>query len=408
MCTQGGSPGSVCCLCSQCCTDPPVWQCLCSACHSLSLPSHTSVTLSEATAPVKLPIYHCPWIPLKKEFNERHSSPCLLACLPALCACVWLSTPLSHVLPPADVQPDLPEGADPSAARNATHAAVLLWYTHSHFAVGTGQATCSGDCTCEKQSLEPHIRGLFGTQVWRSRPVQWLLLLRALPLPGEPAGHVLLWTASLSWLCRQLGMLTSPGLFQSRSPATLPLRTRYLAHWPSLLCPSPAPIWQDHLHLFMVTRSRNCFLTVQTLPNTTTGGCVQLLVLPRRFVRGAPGPSLPCALLHEPRRPLSGKPVTERPRAAADPVRARTPAAAWCPATGLIPCRCYWKSLWTRSKTNTSASPSPRRHLFRVKGVLVSSAAAVAGRVPEELHWGEDLQHMPPPPPSNFNDGQGP
>ncbi|PRW50819.1 hypothetical protein C2E21_5446 [Chlorella sorokiniana] len=138
-----------------------------------------------------------------------------------------------------DVQPDVPEGADPSAAKNATHTAVLLWYTHSHYAVGNGQATCSGGCSCEQQSLEPHIQGLFGTQ--------------------------------------------------------------------------------DHLHLFMVTRSPNCLLTVQTLPNTTTGG-----------------------------------------------------------------------------------------HMFRVKGVLVSSAAAVPGRVPEELYWGEDLQHMPPPPPINLNDGGPP
>jgi hypothetical protein len=137
------------------------------------------------------------------------------------------------------VQPDVPEGADPSAAKNATHTAVLLWYTHSHYAVGNGQATCSGGCSCEQQSLEPHIQGLFGTQ--------------------------------------------------------------------------------DHLHLFMVTRSPNCLLTVQTLPNTTTGG-----------------------------------------------------------------------------------------HMFRVKGVLVSSAAAVPGRVPEELYWGEDLQHMPPPPPINLNDGGPP
>ncbi|KAI7846427.1 hypothetical protein COHA_000040 [Chlorella ohadii] len=158
------------------------------------------------------------------------------------------TVPKAHALPPllhrnpfrlADVQPDVPEGLDPSTAKNATHAAVLLWYTHSHYGVGTGQATCSGGCSCERQALEPHIRGLFGTQ--------------------------------------------------------------------------------DHLHLFMVTRSPKCVLTVQTLPGTTTGG-----------------------------------------------------------------------------------------HLFRIKGVLISSAAAVAGRVPEELYWGEDLQHMPPQPPINFNDGKGP
>lgn len=56
----------------------------------------------------------------------------------------------------------------------------------------------------------------------------------------------------------------------------------------------------------------------------------------------------------------------------------------------------------------TNLLPDVCRHLFRIKGVLVSSAAAVAGRVPEELYWGEDLQRMPPQPPINFNDGKGP
>lgn len=138
--------------------------------------------------------------------------------------------------------------------------------------------------------------------VWHAGAAQplcavWLLLLGALPLPGEPAGHALLWAAPLSWLCRRLGMLTSPGLFQACSPATRRCSPVSFAHWPFLLCPSHGPIWQDHLHLFMVTRSRNCLLTVQTLPNTTTGGCVRLLVLPQRCVPGAPGSPLPCALL---------------------------------------------------------------------------------------------------------------
>lgn len=60
------------------------------------------------------------------------------------------------------------------------------------------------------------------------------------------------------------------------------------------------------------------------------------------------------------------------------------------------------------SNNHQRASHPLCRHLFRVKGVLLSSAAAVAGRVPEELYWGEDLQHLPPPPPANFNDGKGP
>lgn len=47
------------------------------------------------------------------------------------------------------------------------------------------------------------------------------------------------------------------------------------------------------------------------------------------------------------------------------------------------------------------------RHLFRVKGVLVSAGAAAQGRVPTEYWWGEDLQHLPPRGPPNYNDGLG-
>ncbi len=180
--------------------------------------------------------------------------------LHAACWPAWWRSP-SHPPPPhhdpfrpADVQPDVPEGVDPSTAKNATHAAVLLWYTHSHYGVGTGQATCSGGCSCERQALEPHIRGLFGTQVGA----------RCCAAPACHRSHLLRFGSQLRSRHVLHGLL-SPGRVICLPPPGAG------AHRASRL---PLPRWQDHLHLFMVTRSPSCVLTIETLPGTTTGGCV--------------------------------------------------------------------------------------------------------------------------------------
>lgn len=60
--------------------------------------------------------------------------------------------------------PPAHEGKEAPAV-NETHVAVLLWYTHSHYQVGNGNATCDAGCVCAPQALTPHIRALFGTQV---------------------------------------------------------------------------------------------------------------------------------------------------------------------------------------------------------------------------------------------------
>ena len=54
-------------------------------------------------------------------------------------------------------------------------------------------------------------------------------------------------------------------------PLLLRLRLLLLLTRSSCL-PALCPPRQDHLHLFMVTRSPSCLLTIQTLPGTTTGG----------------------------------------------------------------------------------------------------------------------------------------
>lgn len=48
---------------------------------------------------------------------------------------------------------------------NATHVALLLWYTHSRYKVGDGQATCGGGCACQPQLLRTALRRPYGTQV---------------------------------------------------------------------------------------------------------------------------------------------------------------------------------------------------------------------------------------------------
>lgn len=58
----------------------------------------------------------------------------------------------------------------------------------------------------------------------------------------------------------------------------------------------------------------------------------------------------------------------------------------------------------TRPTARNCTSPRDepcRRHMFRVRGVVVSSAAAV--HVPEEFLWGENLQHRPPQPPPQYH-----
>jgi hypothetical protein len=160
------------------------------------------------------------------------------------------------------------------AEANATHVALLLWYTHSRYKVGDGQATCSGGCACEPQLLRTALRRPYGTQVrlrgasrksgcvarFTSTPraIVQLALQQLLVLFG--------WMQP--WACPVHG---------SQPPGAPALRPSPLAGTGSALTPLPCwwvPWWrmQDHLWLMLVTRSPTCRLTVRTLNTTETAG----------------------------------------------------------------------------------------------------------------------------------------
>ena len=82
---------------------------------------------------------------------------------PEIRACTWTAGSQMVVQLDTRLKPD---GGGGGGAVNATHTAVLLWYTHSYHWVGRGRATCGNGCACAPQLLYTAIKSTFGTQVW--------------------------------------------------------------------------------------------------------------------------------------------------------------------------------------------------------------------------------------------------